>query len=657
MIKWTSVKLGGMYPLVGSLEPVKEQPIASGQREAVSDCTQQKTFEQQASRDKLLESFLQADRMPKTPAEANTRLSALCRQRDQLEAHLPADTKKELQNLRNIMSCADDAAQQDTCKLAIDALDSSLAKTNRQIEQIVTNSKYLRQADNPNIFARHSIMQCHQPSKESPSFAEGLFARSWTNQLPESQLNWYAPHAELHKLAKHNGLKVEFQTDGDKSVPAFYIASGKDRKYVPIDTSGDIRQQFDQLIETKLQQLENKYGVSFSRDSAASIPLNDNPVTSFFGVACSRPAQQPLLAELYGIEDALEKSKPTYDGEKIKFYFLSEMMNSQRSSDIQGEYHNGKVMLHEGLKQDDPLSETRDVIIHELAHHYQHKIDLDNQAAVIEKLGWQQSKGWDGCWLLRGKDGEFYKHVKGLEWLLCNERGNAIDRQGNPVSAGQAVELYPLDVAINAQVSPATMYFDNPREMHAEAMMRFRASSATRSYLAHSKDLYDLIKKQDQKEIDTYYDRHFKGKTGIRLPDGNIVDRTAQSESAVTTFERSIMLVAALNHNRDELLTKLDPLVKPWLTKEARELEVIARAADSLAPRVRALENQIDELKVRNPSYATPKLLSHWSGTVANYNELRQNICVHKGVAQLGQWLGNLKKEPAHSPKASETKM
>jgi hypothetical protein len=263
-------------------------------------------------------------------------------------------------------------------------------------------------------------------------------------------------------------------------------------------------------------------------------------------------ARRPMLHELYGVEAALKHSNPSHlgPGNKtgIKFYFLKERFykndNAAAYYDSNDKDHRAAVMINPGaldklwiteadapswasaqrFRADNPIfwDTIESLLMHELAHNHQSRLGWDNDAALRQQMAERtgfvmlENPGKIRAYFIKvkatGEQIELYKldvysPSKPKTWLRVDAQGQLLDAAGLAVDATEkAKQLSNEQVKQGAVVRPATDYFDTPLEIFADAMKMFRMGGSARlALLQNSPKLYQLIKEQDQKEINLYF--------------------------------------------------------------------------------------------------------------------------------------------------------
>ncbi len=321
----------------------------------------------------------------------------------------------------------------------------------------------------------------------------------------------------------------------------------------------------EQFAKTIRAELESKYGVLFS-DANDTFPQEVAASECQKQAGKNIPCREPRLSELAGIGAGLKDSLPSNrgaHGKAVKFYFLLDnlLANSVVAAhylEDDGHGHNAVMFDYDSLqgraptrKENDWGSSMEDIVTHELAHGTQHNLAMggNGQAAkYASSIGWtpyfdktSQAQGW----LLEGSQHELFSTgnaCKTRSWTYVNKLGQPLDGpRGRVVDPSKAPHLDESFVASHARIKPASEYFTQPNEEHAEALKLFRLSAETRSALHESTPaLYKVVKQSDQEEIDRVYGltalRHSKL---VRDLSGNLVANTRESRRAIKDAEAS----------------------------------------------------------------------------------------------------------------------
>lgn len=575
-------------------------------------------------------------------------LSTLSTQRSAAESKLSPDQKRQLDELRIDMSQAATMAEKDQIRHKIDAVDPNLGAINTRMRQIMARTigdefEPATAATRAPILMpmRMSTVHCHQqpdtlPKLPDPRTVEINHRQAEFDLWKSINNSWYAPYEQTCVEARRRGLTVEFARTGDKITPRFFTGNPDDKQYLPIDAKRDLAIQVDKLVEDRLKELEGKYNVSFFRvnEPVVKSTYNDGSGRFLRGNVELR-GRQPSLQELAGIESALSASQCSLTGEKVKIGFLSERTSGsfrpagEYWSEMKGVptilmFADSTLEKRQRYSNDDRTlyANAREVMLHEIAHHNQHRWNLYGDHALLGDMGWVRAENRTQDWMLRGKNGEFYKVIPAetgtsRQWMLVDKKGEAVDGAGKPLAAGKEIKIPQDNLREKLLVKPTSSYFDNPGEMHAEAMMSFRSGGARRAaMLVDNLHLYEVIKRFDQMEIDDSYRRKFPDKKGIRMPDGTIAERTPENAKAVAEFEtvmgekpdisaKSGAVYTAFSGLRSE--ANYDPLAKDH---EERFLKLF-KMIDEMAPELEVLRKQKEMMAKYNKDAAYPDSQSY----------------------------------------------
>lgn len=570
-------------------------------------------------------------------------LSTLSTQRSAAESKLSPDQRRQLDELRVDMSQATTAAEKEQIRKKIDAVDPNLGAINTRMRQIMTRPveeefEPLSAATRAQMFmpTRMSTIRCHQqpdtlPKLPDPRTTELNHRQAELNLWKSINSTWYAPYEQTCAEARRRGLTVEFTRTGDKTTPRFFTGNPDDKQYLPIDGKRDLAIQVDKLVEDKLKELEGKYNVSFFRVNEPVVKSTyDDGSGRFLRGNVELRGRQPSLQELAGIESALSASQCSLTGEKVKIGFLSERTSGsfrpagEYWSEMKGVptilmFADSTLEKRQRYTNDDRTlyANAREVMLHEIAHHNQHRWNLYGDHTLLGDMGWVRAENRTRDWMLRGKNGEFYKVIPGetgtsRQWMLVDKKGEAVDGAGKPLAAGKEIKIPQDGLREKLLVKPTSSYFDNPGEMHAEAMMNFRSGGARRAtMLVDNTHLYQVIKRFDQMEIDDFYKRNFPDKKGLRMPDGTIAERTPENAKAVADFEsvmgekpdisaKSSAIYTAFYSLRNDASS--DPLAKDH---EERFLKLF-KMFDEMGPEMEALRKQKEMLAKYNKDASYP---------------------------------------------------
>jgi hypothetical protein len=130
--------------------------------------------------------------------------------------------------------------------------------------------------------------------------------------------------------------------------------------------------------------------------------------------------------------------------------------------------------------------------------------------------------------------------IAGLHlYTRWRQTGGEENTQGVKVPAGQGEKFNESEMIKNAYIKPPTWYFVDPDEEYAESVRLYRTGeSARRSLYRDSRTLYDLIKKNDQTEINNTFGMNVDGSPNqIRSVEGVLVPNDAPQRRLINEFE------------------------------------------------------------------------------------------------------------------------
>jgi len=375
------------------------------------------------------------------------------------------------------------------------------------------------------------------------------------SQASSSVRNTYWDSHGVRAVGEKGVYKFGFRADGAAQVLFEVPASLKNLKQAST--------RLNTLSEQRQSDLAQTFGISFAQAGEA-VTFKAGPGFT------TLTARAPRLNELVAMENVLRKSQPgqlTLDGKNgVKFNFVQDKDAPHLGFGGLFEFHGAQpnIFLHNELNQSKPITE-RDpdalqkyyderkrnslegIATHEVAHHSDMKVrglDPALESSIRENIGWHRFRDGDfyefDTHLLKGKDGAFYRfgHFD-MSWTRSDAQGTPIDLAGKPAPAGSEVRLTNEEMISKALVRPISDYFNNPTEMLMEGFLNFRVGGANRAkLLAESPVLYDQVKLQDDRELAAHYGFDQSGLSRmVRLPDGSLAERNAESLAAISNFE------------------------------------------------------------------------------------------------------------------------
>lgn len=356
------------------------------------------------------------------------------------------------------------------------------------------------------------------------------------------QATAFAKANHLQILLENGSFQYSIYAGGEKNVLFSTPATAQGLADAPQLLNNAVDAKIDQLNKSPLK-------ASFSQENEFvekqhSYDQDHQPIDTDVTIL----ARRPMLHELYGVEAALKHSAPSFmgPGDKtgIKFYFLKEKLykgdNAAAYYVMSDKDKRASVMINPGaldklwITEADAPSWAANVrfrlanpvfwdsieslLMHELAHNHQSRMGWDTDSAKLKSMAdktgfvileipgkvrryFIKVKGGDGQELFAIDDA-----AKSKTWYRVDAQGQPLDAAGLAVPLEKAKRLSNDEVRKNAIVTPATDYFDTPLEIFADAMKMFRLGGDARlALLSRSPALYDLIKEEDQKEINLFY--------------------------------------------------------------------------------------------------------------------------------------------------------
>jgi hypothetical protein len=298
------------------------------------------------------------------------------------------------------------------------------------------------------------------------------------------------------------------------------------------------RAQLEQSPTDRMRQMEREYNVRFT-------PAAQTIESPSAGKVQTR---NPTIAELDQLEKAMkrfyhlssdDRGKPNFRG--LRFDFVDTSTEAGKNVRELGWYQNSRI----GFGRPMPLTGEHgfdSVAVHELVHHVQawRAANTEVSGEIRRFFGFEQHRLANGKEVnrLRDRDGNFWEfredeQTKKDVWM--------------PVENGR-VNTDPARRRTNEQMrdnlpphrQPASHYFDNPEEAHAEALTLLLRDRKT--LFDRNPDLYYASKRWDQKDIDMKFGWRTQP-DGTRLSrmmrnaEGIIVPNTPENRAALTAHE------------------------------------------------------------------------------------------------------------------------
>jgi hypothetical protein len=362
------------------------------------------------------------------------------------------------------------------------------------------------------------------------------------------------PSDTVQEFSEKYGVDVKERiVNGKKEYVYQYKADGKTITAATSDASPEGLERAAKEIERKtkaeMQRLEREFGVKIPGPGEVIGPQIDSCTGEEKGEVKTR---LPTLAELAGVRDALQKSRPSnqpMDGKPLHIYFADKPYEVDSNGEDAGPmYHttikdNPSIIIGSETRFDIPEMTDKDfekgtsieeinktnsfssMFQHEMGHHthYNNDHDLGVPEEMLPSMGMERIKNPDNpsefVDAVRTKDGKLYMflpneggacNVDGAgKWYRINERGQTLDKNGQVLDIGEDVsKLKDLDSLSSAQLRaqalkpPSTDYFDNPKELIAEAIKNFRRNPESRQALKDSNPtLYKIAKEMHEADV------------------------------------------------------------------------------------------------------------------------------------------------------------
>jgi hypothetical protein len=590
------------------------------------------------------------------PATSLTDALHLTDERNTLESRLSPEQKRTLQEYRFALSCTNNPSERAKLKKQIndytESLNPEFSKLREKIDQAVLESQRTLRTMAQNLAADNLLPRIDVIEK-----GQEKIEKSPAERLVAAQDDWYSPYQEAYAFAQSRGIHIELPKAGEQTAPKFYLDINGRREYLqPIDTSKDLETQFNQIIDNKLTELEKKYpGITFIRvGQKIPQPLLLEPDGKFIPGNIINAAR-PSIITVHGIEQSLESCAPILDGAKLNICFLTEPVDPSGSRiDFAGHYWQDinkqpTVAIFFESNEDssaltpkqwaDRLAQRKETATHESEHYIQDISGFDTDNDRLKDLGWLNIDGKEKC-LMRTKDGKYLSFQVSKGWLLCNEKEEAINRDGKVIKDG-FIYLTTEEARNEAAVRPLTDYCHHPREVDATAAAAFKSSIEDRTRLAmNDKILYTVAKDKDQKKIDAYYAKHYPGKEGIRLPNGHIVDKTPEAQAEVTAFEKCFSGPALLDQKMIPAKIELFNLEGgPFshLPKEESEkrFEKLVETVTALQKEIPIWEQTMRNLVQLKNNPDLQSFVAEKSKVVDQYKELVGNVLVQYAALEM----------------------
>ncbi len=314
------------------------------------------------------------------------------------------------------------------------------------------------------------------------------------------------------------------------------------------ETEESISEELSQLTVSKIQSLENRFGITVSREQSIRYSPkrpNDSEPESLMQV------RQPSLGEVLAVEYALERSLPETNGKfQLQILFPKTISTLGALAKWEISSRNKATIIVEptgGIRE----QSLEYVLLHELSHHSQYKMGYDPLSPYgwrfCNQLGWHCFKNpltGESDWTLETQSSSLYKYSTPLHcWVSCNRAGQPVDETGARVKHQyEANHLTSKQILEMAKVRPCTSYIDNPLEVLAEGLAMYRIDRLHRARLMErTPELYNIVKDFDQQVILRQF-----GAGLMRSVEGQVVATSTHDTSGVIAFEQQILASASI---------------------------------------------------------------------------------------------------------------
>ena len=296
--------------------------------------------------------------------------------------------------------------------------------------------------------------------------------------------------------------RVKHEPGGDKL--ALVVSSDEANMEIPVDLQKDVEPQLKAQLEKQELDIEHRYNVQIARsgqyieqqtDEAKPYSMNGKMLQSRFPSFPETVALGRALALSY-------TSLPDKGQRPLQIAFLPEQsrVNGRLAAGRYNPYVNSGPLITIEQRQRDAsdladLARTEEVFVHELSHRAQDKLwgtVMTTPSDTTGKLNWEPAimstrvGNSQFSYGIRAKDGSDYcNDGQPYWWKKCIAIKDPEDKDGRlaniqvpdsePISSAQLRQI--------AAVKPASDYFMNPIEEHAEALTNLRLGGFQRQRL------------------------------------------------------------------------------------------------------------------------------------------------------------------------------
>ncbi|MBI5172903.1 MAG: hypothetical protein HY986_08445 [Candidatus Melainabacteria bacterium] len=369
------------------------------------------------------------------------------------------------------------------------------------------------------------------------------------------------------RLQEQFGVTISYGQEVAVSLPV----GGAERTLLtlPADTPpAEIERRLAQLRENQIRHIESNFAVDIlPAGSQVIIPQSETESSNYH-------TRAPGFDELAGLEAALMRSQPTslaINADRIPVSFMQESGRGNTRASYLPEPMGGPAihvwpasMRFPATQSDDTRNpenidrqrglirgSLEEIITHEYGHRLADDLDILSQenSDIARELGFHRlpspaANAGSGAererWSLIGRDGYYYEQYAD-GWHRVDSQGTSIDENGQSTDPKGAFRVAPENLAEHVAVAPSSHYTTNPNEVFAEGVTYYRLNQSERaSFLQRSPELYRVIQRYDQMELDRAYGTNPDGSSRyLRRPDGTIVENSESSRRLIAEFEGS----------------------------------------------------------------------------------------------------------------------
>lgn len=355
-----------------------------------------------------------------------------------------------------------------------------------------------------------------------------------------------APHLTPQQTAIEKQFGVKIVMNGDQAEYHLH-AYGKDNLLFSADKNdlAGSEKRLQEMVKAQEARLTAMYSVTFSTDTETAGYVLDANLQPTKEVAHCRA---PRLDELIGIEAGLSHSAPSQfsaSGKALEFVFIRAGQHHISGRPIGANYEYGeppKVFMDPTTDTNVPTEldkvgnwgrSTEYQVVHELTHGAQERIGFRERGnpprETIEEMfaheaGWVRGK--DRQYYLQGKNGDLYKcdALDSTKWTKYR-----LDKNDNAVVVAHVTSA---QVRADALITPPTDYMQNPKEEMAESLTAYRLGGHYRDAIKTFPNLYDMIRRIDQADINKGYPPDSKGNYQyFRAENGSLVKNPSYVEA------------------------------------------------------------------------------------------------------------------------------